>query len=107
VVRDHNQTLWECTLHPAIGRQAELIGHRFISAYPYRRRCPPLRHSHQEDAKRLLRQGHVRVIEVSVEKIQGRSEELCYMDTVEQKTIISWLPSTEEYMAALSVLGLT
>lgn len=69
VVRDHDQTLRKRTLDPAVGCQTKLIGHRRIPTDSYCRRSPPLRHSRHEQAKRLLRQGHVGIVEIAVDQV--------------------------------------
>lgn len=76
MICDHDQTLWESALYPTVRGQTELASHRGITANPDRGGCPPVSHGGRKQPKRLFGQGHVGIVEVAVDPVERRSEEL-------------------------------
>lgn len=104
MVCDHDHALGERTLDSSIRCNAELTSHRRIPAYPYQTGSPPVGDGGCEQAKRLLRQGHVGIVEVAVEPVQRRSEKLGKMDTAKGQILPGNHgngPDGVSYMAAL------
>lgn len=87
MVGNHHHALWKRKLNPTILRFLDLICHRGIPAYAYRGGAPPVCGSCDQQPKRLFRQSHIGVVDIVVDVVQRRADQLCKMDTA--KTLVN------------------
>lgn len=76
MVGDHDHALREVELDAAIGSLPDLIGDGGVTADADGGRAPPLGHGGDEQAEGLLCQGHVGIVQVLVDPVQGSTKEL-------------------------------
>jgi hypothetical protein len=76
VISYQDHPTWEIQLHPPIFRFLDLSSYGSIPTDPYRRRCPPLCQGRNKYAERLLSEGHIRIVQVSVKPVQRSTYEL-------------------------------
>lgn len=62
----------------------DLTGNRRITTDPHRRGAPDMGHDRGGEGEILLGHGHPRIVPLAIEKIEGRPEELGYVDATEQ-----------------------
>jgi len=80
VVGNHDHALGEREFHQAILRLPNLVCHRGIAADAYCGRAPPVGHGGDKQAERLLREGHVGIVKLAVDPVEGGADELGRVD---------------------------
>jgi hypothetical protein len=80
VVGNHDDALGEREFHQAVVRLANLVRHRGVAADPDGGWPPPLGHGGDEQAKRLLCERHVGIVELAVDPVEGSTDELGPVD---------------------------
>jgi hypothetical protein len=82
MIGDHDHALGEGKFHQTILRLSDLVGYRGIAADAYRGRTPPVGHGGDEQAEGLLGEGHVGIVELAVDPVEGCADKLGCVDTV-------------------------
>lgn len=80
VVCYHDHTIRKVELDTSVCRTGDLPSNRGISANTDSRRAPDLGHCNNQEAKRFFGQGHVGVVEVAVDPVEWRTDELGNID---------------------------
>lgn len=80
VVRNHYHALGKRELHHSIRSFLYLVGNRRIAADSDCCWPPPLCHGRGQEAEGLLRQGHVGIVEIAIDPVKRRTDELGDVD---------------------------
>lgn len=87
VIRDHDDALGKVKLDKPVGHLPDLPGDRLVSADAYRRGTPPLGHGDHEQGEGLLGEGHVGVVQLAVDEVEGRADQLGDEDAVQPREV--------------------
>jgi len=89
VICDQDQPSGKRELHSAVGRLLDLPGNRGIAADAHNGRAPPVCHGCDDEPKQLFGEGHVGVVEIATDPVQGYTNPLCNVDAGRGKTVSS------------------
>jgi hypothetical protein len=87
VVGDHHKSIWKVALKPPVWCPLQLPRDRSIPTDSNDGGCPPLCQGCNEDAERLFCDGHIGIIKISIDPVQGHTDELSCDDTDMVNTI--------------------
>lgn len=80
VVRNHYHALGKRKLHHSIWCFPYLVGNRGIAADSDCCWPPPLCHGRGQEAEGLLRQGHIGIVEITIDPVKWRADNLGDVD---------------------------